>query len=353
MRMYEMDEQTIGLNAGRIWDRLKDHTTLTKHQLCVKTGLSDDAFHAAVGWLARENKIQKNGEFYQLGVTNLNEPIGTNAGVVLRVLKELPYSVMPIQELSEMTEQELHQSIGWLAREGNLTEFFANPEVLTLDETEEKLIALQDENTHLQGELNHRNEIINDLSMQLTQRQTEFIHQTDVVDQLHVQLNSNSLLIKQTSEELNLSHSHIHQLTEDIQMMSQDLLHRNQIIQELTRQVTDYQNMLIERTDALDRLQSQINTLPQHPLSPTPTTEIHSRINQIQSLQKGDEQRIIQHMEGFPSETRLYSKTTPSLDLQSPDNLSGTDPQTLDQVHQHIDETLNLKKHTVHPNHSN
>ena len=81
MRMYEMDEQTIGLNAGKIWDRLKDHTTLTKHQLCVKTGLSDDAFHAAVGWLAREDKIQKNGEFYQLGVTNLNGPIGTNAGI--------------------------------------------------------------------------------------------------------------------------------------------------------------------------------------------------------------------------------------------------------------------------------
>jgi len=344
-----MDEHTIGLNAGKIWNQLKDHTSLTKHQLCVKTGLSEDAFHAAIGWLARENKIQKNGEFYQLGVTNLTDFIGPNAGIVLKVLKELPYSVTPIHELSEMTESELHQSIGWLAREGNLTEFFTNPEVLTLDETEEKLLAFQDENSHLHEEIASRNEIINDLTHQLTQRQTDFIHQTDIVDHLHVQINNNNLNIKNVTEELNLCHSHIHQLNEDVQMLTQDLTHRNLIIQELTRQVTDYQNMLIERTDALDRLQSKVNCMPQHPLSPTPTTEIHSRISQIQSLQKSADQTLIQQVESFPSETRLYGTTTPSLDLQTQkDTPIGDAARTIDEVHQRIDENINAKKQLIH-----
>ena len=211
-----MDEQTIGLNAGKIWKQLREHGTLTKHQLIKKTDMSNEEFHAAVGWLARENKIQINGEFYQLGVTNLTNVIGPNAGIVLNVLKELPYSVTPIHELSNMTESELHQAIGWLAREGNLTEFFKTPEILTLDDTEEKLLAIQDENRHLHEELVNRNQIITDLSRQLTERQTDFINQTDVVDQLRVQLTNSNQHIQQITDELQLGHTRIHQLSEAI-----------------------------------------------------------------------------------------------------------------------------------------
>jgi len=344
-----MDEKTIGLNAGKVWNQLREHTSLTKHQLISNTNLSDDEFHTAVGWLARENKIQRNGEFYQLGVTNLIADIGSNAGTVLRVLKELPYSVTPIHELSNMTDDELHQAIGWLAREGKLTEFFMEPDLLDLDDTEEKLLRLQDECKDLTLEVTDRNHIINDLTKQLTVRQTDFINQADVVTQLHSQIDQSHQQIRQLMEEVQISQSRIHQFTEDIQMLVEDVDHRNQIIQDLSRQVTDFQNMLIERTDTLDRLQSMVACLPSnHVLSPMPTTEIHSRIQQIQSLQSQFDEQTIKIGECLPSESRLYGQRTPSLDLQIPKvSEESQSPTTIDSIHKDVDERIKERKASI------
>ena len=53
-----MDAQTIGNNAGLIW-RLLDHNRKWEYnQLKEATGLSDRDLNAAIGWLAREDKIQ-------------------------------------------------------------------------------------------------------------------------------------------------------------------------------------------------------------------------------------------------------------------------------------------------------
>lgn len=350
MRMLNMDEKTIGLNAGKVWNQLREHTSLTKHQIITNTNLSDDEFHTAVGWLARENKIQKNGEFYQLGVTNLTADIGSNAGTVVKVLKELPYSVTPIHELTNMTDDELHQAIGWLAREGKLTEFFMEPDLLNLDDTEEKLLSLQEEYKDLTLEITDRNHIINDLTKQLTVRQTDFINQTDVITQLHTQVNQSHQQIQQLMEEVQMSKSRIHQFTEDIQMLIEDVDHRNQIIQDLSRQVTDFQNMLIERTDTLDRLQSMIACSPSsnHMLSPTTTTEIHSRIQQIQSLQTQFDKQTIQLGECLQSESRLYSQRPPSLDIQ----IHGiteeeNSPTSIDSIHKDVDERIKERKASI------
>lgn len=53
-----MDAQSIGQNAGKIW-RLLDHNRKWEYnELKAATGLSDRDLNAAIGWLAREDKIQ-------------------------------------------------------------------------------------------------------------------------------------------------------------------------------------------------------------------------------------------------------------------------------------------------------
>ncbi len=53
-----MDVQSIGQNAGLVW-RLLDHNRRWEYnELKAATGLSDRDLNAALGWLARENKVQ-------------------------------------------------------------------------------------------------------------------------------------------------------------------------------------------------------------------------------------------------------------------------------------------------------
>jgi len=63
--MYNLIEQS-GLNAGRVWETLNIYGPLTENQLLDKTNLNKNDLFAAIGWLARENKIYKVGKVYTL-----------------------------------------------------------------------------------------------------------------------------------------------------------------------------------------------------------------------------------------------------------------------------------------------
>ncbi|MCI5580459.1 MAG: winged helix-turn-helix domain-containing protein [Phocaeicola plebeius] len=52
-----MDKHQIGTNAGIVWNVLKDNSHWEYHDLKNATGLSDRDLNAAIGWLARENKV--------------------------------------------------------------------------------------------------------------------------------------------------------------------------------------------------------------------------------------------------------------------------------------------------------
>ena len=53
------DITRFGENAGRIWSVLNERSDITEEKTLMKlTKLSDKELHAAIGWLARENKIQ-------------------------------------------------------------------------------------------------------------------------------------------------------------------------------------------------------------------------------------------------------------------------------------------------------
>ena len=65
---------------------LDTHGSLTQTNLMKKTKLKDDEFYAAIGWLARENKICKDGTTYKLGETNLTDKIGGDASKIWTVI---------------------------------------------------------------------------------------------------------------------------------------------------------------------------------------------------------------------------------------------------------------------------
>jgi len=52
-----MNKYQIGTNAGVIWRLLNDNRRWSYYELKRASGLSDRDLNAAIGWLARENKI--------------------------------------------------------------------------------------------------------------------------------------------------------------------------------------------------------------------------------------------------------------------------------------------------------
>ncbi len=53
-----MNKKTIGKNAGIIWNLLSNKEKWDIKKLKKETGLPEKDIYAAIGWLARENKIE-------------------------------------------------------------------------------------------------------------------------------------------------------------------------------------------------------------------------------------------------------------------------------------------------------
>lgn len=53
-----MNKSEIGLNAGKVWQLLSDYTRWSYDSLKRKSRLKDKELGAALGWLAREDKIE-------------------------------------------------------------------------------------------------------------------------------------------------------------------------------------------------------------------------------------------------------------------------------------------------------
>lgn len=56
-----MDKHQIGINAGKVWESLKNNERWSYSDLKKAVGLSDRDLNAAIGWLAREDKIDFEG----------------------------------------------------------------------------------------------------------------------------------------------------------------------------------------------------------------------------------------------------------------------------------------------------
>lgn len=63
-----MDKNDIGFNAGKIWQLLSNNAKWSYGDLKMKSGLKDKELGAALGWLAREDKIEIEQQEEELSV---------------------------------------------------------------------------------------------------------------------------------------------------------------------------------------------------------------------------------------------------------------------------------------------
>lgn len=113
--------EECGQNAGKIWEALDEYGPLIEPKLMKYTRLTQSGFYAAVGWLARKNKICKDGAVYELGETNLAGKIGGDAGKLWKTLETWgEVDISSIAKLTRIEEKDAYWALGWLAREDKL-----------------------------------------------------------------------------------------------------------------------------------------------------------------------------------------------------------------------------------------
>jgi hypothetical protein len=110
----------FGINAGKIWRTLNSCGPLTKNQLIDRVKLEENELFRAIGWLARENKIKKDGEFYQLDQTNLSNKIENNAMLLYKIFKSGKIDINKLEKITKLDVEIYNLSLGWLARDGKL-----------------------------------------------------------------------------------------------------------------------------------------------------------------------------------------------------------------------------------------
>jgi hypothetical protein len=113
--------EQFGRNAGRIWEVLNSNGPLTESQLLDFSSLRPYEFYIATGWLAREDKIFKDQDLFKLGNTNLTSEIGANAGKIWNLLISKDEIDIPsISALTELNYEQTFSALGWLARENKI-----------------------------------------------------------------------------------------------------------------------------------------------------------------------------------------------------------------------------------------
>jgi hypothetical protein len=111
----------FGWNAGKVWKTLNTKGPLREEVLLQNTKLKDDELWAAIGWLAREDKIRRENNMYKLGQTNLTPKIGSDAGKVWNtVARQGEMDISTIAKTVQITEVDAYCALGWLARENKV-----------------------------------------------------------------------------------------------------------------------------------------------------------------------------------------------------------------------------------------
>ena len=114
--------KTFGNNAGKVWDILEKEGPQVQTKLLNKTGMHENEFFWAVGWLARENKIFRDKRTYRIGETNLTDKIGEDAGRIWNILgTRNEIDVSAICRITNIEKKDCYSALGWLAREGKIT----------------------------------------------------------------------------------------------------------------------------------------------------------------------------------------------------------------------------------------
>jgi hypothetical protein len=111
----------FGYNAGLVWKTLNSNGPLNKKQLMDLTQLRNYEIHIAIGWLARENKISYEDNRYVLSETNLLETIGLTAGNLWETLYNTgDINISELVKDTNLEREGIYEALGWLAREDKI-----------------------------------------------------------------------------------------------------------------------------------------------------------------------------------------------------------------------------------------
>jgi len=193
----------FGINAGEVWKALNSYGSCTESQLIENTRLSAKEVNAAIGWLARENKICKDGKSFKLGETNLTVKHGENAGKIWYVLNtQGETDILHISKLAQMDERDTYSALGWLAKEGKIhTKASGRNDKVRSAKLE--MENMKGELKSLNADLRVRNHIIKEMTTQLTEGQTQFVENIGAVERLQMELEQNQDKIAEMKIELN------------------------------------------------------------------------------------------------------------------------------------------------------
>jgi chromosome segregation ATPase len=304
----------FGINAGKVWRALDSRGSLTKNQLMKHTNIKTDEFHGAVGWLAKENKIRKDGEFYQLDETNLKIKIEEDAEKIWDLIDKRKCSMSNLSKITHMDEKDVQIALGWLAREGKLDRTDDKSDIDSISSEKHEISDLNEEIKALKSDLETRNMIIKEITEQLTNKQTQFIKNVDVVDKQKLELDQmKNKLIANTSE-ASSAQLEISNLKEEIAGLNTDLATRNEIIKEITEQLTDRQTQFIESSETIENLRGEIN-LNKNKMK-LMSEKLNERLNNVTELQKELEK---DHTPIKQTESKLFNNDQP---LIQPDRQS-------------------------------
>jgi hypothetical protein len=114
--------EEFGQNAGKVWQTLNQKGPLSQTKLATTTTLNEHELQVAIGWLAREGKICRNGTVYKLGSTNLVEKVGADAGKIWTALakKQTDVDISSLTRLTKIGVNDVYTALGWLARENKI-----------------------------------------------------------------------------------------------------------------------------------------------------------------------------------------------------------------------------------------
>jgi hypothetical protein len=117
MNLLENIEKSVYL----LWMKLNSEGSINENKILNSIKIEDFLLYEAVGWLARENKIRFNNNYYSLGETNLKSKIGLDAGKVWQVLDTWGVvEIKSITKLARINEKDVFFAVGWLAKEGKI-----------------------------------------------------------------------------------------------------------------------------------------------------------------------------------------------------------------------------------------
>ncbi len=296
----------FGINAGKVWKALDSHGSLTKNQLMEHTNLKANEFHAAVGWLAKENKIRKDGEFFQLDETNLNVKIGEDAGKIWGVLDIEKRNMNHLSKLTQMEEEDVYTALGWLAKEGKLDKKDDETDENEMSSVQPEIGDLNEEIDALNADLATRNMIIKEITEQLAERQTQFMENTDAVERLKVELDQNKNDLVTKAGEASSAQLETYSLREEIDALNADLATRNMIIKEITEQLAERQTQFMGSAGTTEKLREEIHQNKNR--MKLMSDKLNERISNVSSLQKEMEK---DHTTPELTASTLFSKGQP------------------------------------------